>query len=390
MSDCARGNARSLRAGMLCLILTSLLLFSGCATAPLGAARASFYRGDFEKAELALAAIPGGDTDRLLVQMERGMIRQARHEYDASIKDWLEAAALGEKLDYYSLTRGTASFAANDRVMAFRGAPYERTLMRAFTAKNYLALSMWDDAAVEARNIIARLENLYGFPDDAYCHYLAGVCLELAGDSEGAAFQYRYLSKAMPGLTIGERTGSIAPAAASPSPEPNAPKTASELVCFVSIGRIPVVGQPGAGVAFGRVAPYAEIYSHDTYLGRTYPFSNTGRLVAETQKRLAALKLLKTTTRIAAKEAVSEAVSQKNELLGEILRLILFALEAPDTRQWQTLPEWLEIGRMTCPDDLKSLRVVFKDGAGRAVKETMVGEPLTRRGKTFVSFCRDL
>lgn len=397
MPDCARGNTESSRAGTLGLVLISLLLLSGCATAPLGSARASFYRGDLEKAELALATIPSDDTDRLLVQMERGMIRQVRHDYDGSVKDWMEAAALGDKLDYYSLTRGAASFAVNDQVMAFRGTPFERTLMHAFAAKSFLALSLWDDAAVEARNIIARLENLYGFPDDAYCHYLAGFCLEMAGDPEGAAFQYRYLSRTMKALAIDEYTGHIGPATTntpattgSGPPGPQAPRGACELVCFVSIGRIPALAQSRPGSALLRAAPYAEIYSHDVYLGRTYPFSSTGRLSAETQERLAALKLLKTATRIVAKEAVAEVVSQENELLGEILRLILFAMEVPDTRQWETLPEWLEIGRMTCPDDLKDLRIVFKNSAGRTIRETIMNEPLTRRGKTFVSFCRDL
>jgi len=399
MCDGAKWNSGATWTRAFCLILATLSFAGGCATAPLGAARTDFYRGDFANAEALLSTNTAGETDQVLVLMERGMIRQQRQEYEASTKDWMEAAALGEKLDYYSLSKGTASFAVNDQVLAFRGAPYERTLLRAFAAKSYLALGLWDDAAVEARNVIARLENLYGFPDDAYSHYLAGFCLEMANDPEGAAFQYRLVNKTAQGLlTVGEYDGRITvgqtnapnPLAASPGWERkvSARKT-TELVCFVSIGRVPTIGHHGAA-ASAASAPYAEIYDKNVYLGRTYPFSHTGRLLAETQKRLAALKALKTATRVAAKEAVSEAVSQKNQLLGEILRLILFALEAPDTRQWETLPEWLEIGRMTCPADLKSYRVVFKNGSGTVVGETVVDTPLTRRDNTFVSFCRRL
>ena len=188
------------------------VLFSGCATAPLGAARANFYRGNFEQADLALAHIPDDDNDKMLVLMERGTIRQARHLYAPSTKDWLDAVALGVRLDYYSVSQGAASLAINDRVMAYRGAPYEHTLMRAFAAKSYFAMSMWDDAAVEARNIILRLENLYGFPDDPYSRYLAGFCLEMTGDSEGASFQYRTVAKMKKELNIGESDGHIAAA----------------------------------------------------------------------------------------------------------------------------------------------------------------------------------
>jgi hypothetical protein len=167
-------------------------------------------------------------------------------------------------------------------------------------------------------------------------------------------------------------------------------KNAAELVCFVSLGRVPTRSRHAGAGGRPAGAPYAEIYDNDVYLGRTYPFTHTGRLLAETQKRMAALKALKTATRIAAKEAVAQAVSQKNQLLGEILRLILFALEAPDTRQWETLPEWLEVGRMTCPANLKSYRAVFKDGSGQVLGETVVATPLTRRDHTFVSFYRRL
>ena len=387
-------------AGTIGLASLSLLLLGGCATAPLAAARTHFYRGDFERADQSLAQVPAGQTDRILVLMERGRIRQSCRRYEASTRDWQEAVDLGEKLDYYSLSQGTASLAINDTVMNFLGAPYERTLVHAFAAKSYLAMSMWDDAAVEARNIIRRLENLYGFPDDAYSHYLAGFCLEMSGDPEGAAFQYRAVAKMANGFTIGESDGHIAltnnlSAAIQPGPnaqKPRESRNTGEVVCFVAMGRTPTLqGHASHSPGFGLgAAPYAELYCNNQYLGRTYAFSDTGRLLADTERRLAALRLAKEATRIAAKEAVAAAVSHENELLGEVLRLILFAMEVPDTRQWETLPEWLEIGRMPCPEDMKSYTVVFKDGAGCTLKEKVMTAPIARRGKTFVSFCRDL
>ena len=162
-------------------ILLSLVVFAcgGCATSPLKTARQDFYRGDYRKAAALLEADSSNQQDRVMVLMERGMVQQARGDYAGSIQDWRDAAQQAEQLDYYSLSRGTASYVVNDQVLAFRGAPYERTLLHAFAAKSYMAMGMWDDAAVEARNIIYRLEHLYGFPDDPYSHYLAGVCLEM-------------------------------------------------------------------------------------------------------------------------------------------------------------------------------------------------------------------
>ena len=53
---------------------------------------------------------------------------------------------------------------------------------------------------------MARLENLGGFPDDAFSRYLAGFCFEMIGDGENAALSYRYaatvLSNAAAGVTV--------------------------------------------------------------------------------------------------------------------------------------------------------------------------------------------
>jgi len=98
---------------------------------------------------------------------------------------------LDTKLDTYSLSKGVSSLIVNDRMLSFRGMPFERTLMYAFLAKDYLADSNWDYAAICARNIIKKLEALDGFPDIAYGRYMAGFCLELIYDEGNAAIQYR-------------------------------------------------------------------------------------------------------------------------------------------------------------------------------------------------------
>ena len=48
---------------------------------------------------------------------------------------------------------------------------------------------MWDDAAVEGRNIIQHLSDRKGFPDDPFSRYIAGLSLELIGDHSNAALQ---------------------------------------------------------------------------------------------------------------------------------------------------------------------------------------------------------
>lgn len=382
-----------LRCGALLAVGLSGLL-AGCSTPPIQSARANFYAGRFEQANTNLAAIPAGDKDEILYLMERGMIRQNLGQYESSALDWRRAGELDAKLDTYSLSKGASSLIVNDRTLAFRGMPFERTLMYAFLAKDYLADSNWDYAAICARNIIKKLEALDGFPDIAYGRYMAGFCLELINDEGNAALQYRVAARLLKNdLLIDALSGDILPKtnvvrSATPIAKGTLQAEPAELVCFIALGRLP------AGEIYGnfysQFPPYAELYCEDAYLGRSYPFANTANLMAASQRRLAAIQMAKDATRIATKVAISEAVKQQNDTLGTLVWLALFAMEAPDTRCWETLPLWLEVARVPCPADLKSYTVVFKSAAGDPLGRKVITTPLSRRGNIFTSFCRDV
>jgi hypothetical protein len=105
---------------------------------------------------------------------------------------------------------------------------------------------------------------------------------------------------------------------------------------------------------------------------------------------MAALKTAKTVGRIVVKEVIAGSVAKQDSLLGQLLRLALYAAEVPDTRRWETLPLSLQVGRVPCPPDLTHYTLVFRDGAGRTIHARTVAAPLARRDRTFVSFAREL
>lgn len=393
MRQASPGMPPFLRCGAL-LAVGLVGLLAGCSTPPLQSARANFYAGRFEQANTNLAAIPKGDKDEILYLMDRGMIRQNLGQYAASALDWRRAGDLDAKLDTYSLSQGASSLIVNDRTLSFRGMPFERTLMYAFLAKDYLADSNWDYAAICSRNIIKKLEALDGFPDIAYGRYMAGFCLELINDEGNAAIQYRSAARVLKNdIMIDALSGDILPKTnviytTTPIAKAALKTAPAELVCFITMGRLPV-GQI-SGNFYSQSPPYAEIYCEDEYLGRSYPFANTATLTADSKRRLAAIQMAKDATRIATKIAISEAVKQQNDALGTLVWLALFAMEAPDTRCWETLPLWLEVARVPCPADLKSYTVVFKSAAGTTLGKKVIATPLSRRGNTFISFCRDV
>lgn len=374
------------------LLLTTVL--TGCSTPPVDKARANFYAGRFAQANDNLKTIPSGDKDEILYLNERGMIRQNLGNYDESSADWRKSADINETLKTYSLSKGAVSLLTNDRMLAFQGMPYERTLLFTYLAKNYLARHDWDYAAICARNIIMHLENLRGFPDIPYSRYVAGFCMEMINDEGNAAIQYRSASKLLNNVYIDDASGQIAAISsntASFSAMSNSPPAQvtgpCELVCFIGIGKMP---KWSGAECDNDLAPYAELFCNGKYLGRSYPLGNTSTLMLDSTKRMAAIQMTKDVTRIIVKEVISESVESQNATLGAITRLVLFSFEVPDTRCWETLPLWLEVARVPCPSNLKDYKLVFKSSGGVALRSKLIDAPISRRGNIFISFCRDI
>lgn len=395
-----RSKSAPRRASGLAIVLAAVAL-CGCRTPALDVSRYSFYRGDLAKAEATLADAKVPDIDRVLLLMERGLVRQAAGNYEDSSKDLIAAADLVEKLQTYSVSKGATSLVVNDGVQDFRGVPFERTFLHVFTAVNHLALANWDNGAVEARRIIKSLnpEVKGDYPEDAFSRYMAGFCLEMIGDDSNAALQYRNASKLMDTMMVSPGTGHLLP-----KPDTNAPVDdvyvvpgdspwPNELICFVFIGRAPR-GQESWNERWTPGRPlYAEIVHNGQVLGRSYNMADTMELAFTTTQIEAARKVAKTVGRVILKEVVAGAVEKQtdNAALGELVRFILIGLlEQPDVRRWETLPRWLQVARVPCPPGIESFDVVFKNAAGATIRTIHVTQPISRRGNKHVSFVRDL
>jgi hypothetical protein len=378
--------------GGVLLGATLLLLASGCATPPLNQARSQFASGRLQGAEQNLTNLPSSDKDQVLFLMERGMIRHSLQKYDESTQDWLDAVQLEKDLETHSASKAVASVMVNDRTLAFRGFPYEQTLLHTFLAKNYLAQGHWDDAAVEGRNVVRRQENRATFPEDHYSRYVAGLTFELAGDFDNAQLQYRLAGESNRFVRIDPATGRLAPLTTN-APASSAPPRpgAFELVCLLNYGQISSsVGLESPAGSSLQQPPYAEIFTNGIRLGRGYLFTSTDEMARQTWKELAFRKTSKTATRIALKLAIANAISQSNESLGSLVRMGLLAMEQPDDRHWATLPQWMGVARVPCSESLKSFEVVFYAPNGTVLRRITVTRPITRRGKTWVSLCRDI
>ena len=401
---------RTARAGWAAAALLPLLL-AGCAT-PLDSARQNFYGGRLPEAEASLTNVVPRPKDKVLFLMERGTIRQQRGEYAASSQDYIAASDEIERLWTISASKGAASFVINDTVQDFRGAPYERTLLEAFNAQNFLAQGDWDNAAVGARRVIRSLEpdRRGDYPEDAYSRYLAGFCLEMIDDDSNAALQYRKANTLSKWAEIEPTTGHLKPK--PPAPPKNATNTVgnaeaplmqpiqpsppvvgsntAELVCFVLTGRSPPADADAALVAALTFPVHAEIRHHGQILGRSYLLADTGELARQTAEKEALREALKTGARVAVKTGLAALAEQQKEGLGAVVFALLMALEEPDVRRWETLPQHLQVARVACPPDLKDFDIILKTSGGATMRTLHITQPIHRRRNIYVAVIRDI
>jgi hypothetical protein len=375
-------------AGTALLAAVLLLGGSGCASTRLEDARSQYRRGDYPAAAASMAEMTFPKTDRVLYGMERGTIRQAVGDFEGSTRDYLDAYDTLDALAAISVSRDTASMVINDNVQTFRGAPFERTLLHSFTAKNHLLRGDAELAAVEARRIIQSLDpdKIGDYPADAYSRYLAGFCLGLIGDPSNAALQYRRAAELAPHLTIDDRTGRIAPAGQSPTP----PGSTHELVVFVLAGRSPTGQELHTQRRSLQPPGYAEVVINGTTAGRSHTLADTMELAFTTRDKDAIRDAAKTLARIAAKEATAHQLDKENELVGALFRIIMIGLlEQPDIRRWETLPRSLQVARVDCPPDPAAVDIQFRSIAGAPLRTLPLAAPLVRIGNTYLAVVRD-
>ena len=368
------------------------VLASGCASTSLNDARRDYYSGNYQKAADELEEKGFSEKDRVLFKMERGMIRQAAGNFDGSTEDFLDAHETLEVMTAISVSQDSASMLINDNVQDFQAVPFERTLLHAFTAKNHLLQSNWENAAVEARRIIQSLsaEVKKDYPDDAYSRYMAGFCLSLMGDWSNAALQYREAGKLLTDLTINERTGFITPGTNAITGPAMASTGGYELVVFTLIGRSPTGNELHNQHRPVLAAGHAEIVIDGVVAGRSHALTDTVNLAFTTKQKDAIRDMAKTVSRIAIKEATAYQLDKENELLGALYRIIMIGLlEQPDVRRWETLPRSLQVARVKCPENPGRIEVRFVHSPGAVGRTISLTTPLPQKNRTYIAVVRD-
>ncbi len=386
----------------------------GCATYSdhTEAARELARQGNYDSAVAELDALLGVKDshahpdsfrgDAALVLLERGMLHQARGDYDGSRKDLLVA---DKELELLDLSNNTASSVAryiySDSAGPYRISPVERLSLNAINILNYLALGDLRGARVEAKRFTV-MRNFLKETDPDHAHgaigsYLAGFVHERLGEESSAMRHYdealeqgRLASLAAPVGQLAERVsyrGSNIDGLLERGGATDV-RGGGEILVVAGVGRVPfkVPKRMPVGAAVGFVAAdisddlavlersafkvlifpelvpalgtyrsaEARIDGADVAMDQVTDFgAELVREYEEIKPKIIAAAVTRMVSRAAIAEGAREAGKQVGgdgaQVVGLLASLIseslLVAADKPDTRSWTLLPDKVFVSR---------------------------------------------
>ncbi len=367
------------------LVLLTLILLSGCA-GRLEKASALYYQGQPQQ---ALDLLDKGDSlggrNALLFLLEKGVVLHQLGDYRGSIDSLLAAAGLIDQFETISLTEQAGSLVINDWMTRYKGEYSERLWVHSYLMMDFLLLGQFDDALVEARQALKRLEQ---YPDalkkDYFTRALMALCYAQLGEENDAFLVYKQLAKDLGPAPVAADLVRLAARIGMPD-EVEAYRSylpadqqqgEAELVMFVANGRIPVK-KPGNIIlpTLTRISfPYYEnratrLPSLTFIPSGLTPLAALSTDMAQVAKDALEQRkvqiIVRETARVAGKEALAQSVGDKNGGGAELaVRLGLMLLEEADTRSWQTLPGRLTLLRIPLKAGHYQLEILRGDSAG--------------------------
>lgn len=162
--------------------------------------QAEVARGDLQHAAKMLEGDKRAqrDRNRLLYLLNMGFVNHLQQEYEESNRYFNEADLMVEDYDRNYATEALA-LVSNPEVNPYRIEDFETVMIHYYKAINYLKLTNYDAALVEARRMNLLLNRMNDrYPDrknryqaDAFAHILIGLAYEASGELNNAFIAYR-------------------------------------------------------------------------------------------------------------------------------------------------------------------------------------------------------
>jgi len=330
--------------------------------------------------------------DRLAHLLEYATILQMAGRYRESAQVFIQADKLSEELDYISVTQTTMSALSSEELIQYKGESFEKIMINAMNALNFIAMDEIDSALVEVRRIDEKVkkfrrDNREDYEFNPFGTYLSGVLYESLKKWDEAFIAYLRtvkMNNIENPLLLADlnRVSNLSDRKSQLKKEGfyveeleksnlGSPDCYSKKKC----GRLNVIFIQGWGpvkrasfdnprypVLLKRESETRslsiKINSNIDKLPRIYQTKPVYNVHAAAIATLAADQHALAIRRLGgfvAKEVVADQIRQQDELLGFIAWVVMHISDRADVRQWSLLPETVQILPVDLPEGTWSL-----------------------------------
>ena len=396
------------------LLLNSLIC--GCATyqSKLKDYKAHLRARQFELAaeDVKERAFKEGD-DQVVFLFEYGVARQLAGQFEESNKAFLLAEELTDIKDYHSLSRITGSFLLNEGMVQYKGEDYEKVLINAMLAINFLMLNQPESAMVEVRKLNDKLhryrfEAKRDYEQNPFAFYLSALIREDQKDWDGAYIDYEKAYQLNPQLEFLKqdliRSAHRARRMEAKKKwletfkveEDNSwrDRSQGEVVLIFQQGWGPIKRPHPSWARIPKLYPRpsqtvaVELSIASKASDRSLVVSSVQDVAIKTLEDQYASLIAKRVAGVAAKAVVADQIRQKNQLLGDLAWIGMNLADQADLRQWSSLPQTFQIARLRVPAGTYEVFIKGLNQLDRATgEEKLFTDIKVEKGKkTFLHF----
>lgn len=359
------------------------------------------------------------EPDSLLKLMDEGILLRVAGRYKESNQKFMEAANVIELAGYALASEEIVGMLANEKRSIYQGEDFEKVLIHAFMALNFIALKDWDSALVAARKVnevlyIMMSEGGRPYEWNSFAKYLTGLLYEQDREFNDAYISYKQINEAEPDLVktfptlkidllrgalrmgFGEEVEQFRESFGGKAFEDakNSLKQKQASVVFLlETGKSPQKYSSEESHKGEEKGAENLLLAVPRYQSRSSEIQSAKIFVANQSAVTACLNdiektafahlndrmtryITKALLRAATKVGVAAGVGAltNSEDLGVLTGLLLFAVSGADTRSWLLLPQKLQVARIFLPEGTYSLKIQYLDRSGENLSTEKIND----------------
>ena len=371
-------------------IFSSLLFFLGCSSyqGKISESRSLIEEGRISEAIEKLKPLAEKvDDDQLVYLLDYGMALHIDGQCAESNKVFLKADKIADIQDYHSISNVSASVLFNEEQVQYKGDDYEKVLINAFLALNFLSMNDLDSALVEVRRLNNKLQKFKdeagrNYQQSSFAKYISALIWESDRKYDDAYIAFAEAYKLDPTIpNIGKdlirsarRAGRMDQYEKWKSEfryvkeDPSwYDKKSGEIVLIHQLGWGPRKYARPENPRFPKLYPVNSMIENielkvveTNQSARAEDLYSIEKVAMETLEDNYNELVAKRVGGVVAKAVVADQIRQKNQVLGDLAYIAMLASDRADLRQWSTLPKGFQIARIQLPPgkytvDLNSL-----------------------------------